>query len=263
MIFPGQIAKVVGSAPYQEEDIGMSGARVLMFEDHVLKIRSTEDYNTADVKILEWIEAKHPGKVLVPRVAAHQVEDGKDYLLMTRTRGLMLCDPSIMEKPTLLMDLMAEGLHQLWSVPTEDCPFPMSVKTNLDHAEEAIRNGTFEPDACMPETFGPGGFESPAALATWLREHEPPLDPVLSHGDYCLPNLFTDGSHLTGMIDVGFMGVADRWRDLAIGWRSLLHNSNGWYGYYPDVHPDDLFRAVGIPKDEEKLRYYLLLDELN
>ena len=26
---------------------------------------------------------------------------------------------------------------------------------------------------------------------------------------------------------------------------------------------NDLFRAAGVPKDEEKLRYYILLDELN
>ena len=80
---------------------------------------------------------------------------------------------------------------------------------------------------------------------------------------FCLPNLFTDGRRLTGMIDVGGCGVADRWMDLALGWRSLRHNSDGHYGaVYPDIHPDDLFRAAGVAKDERKLRYYILLDEL-
>ncbi len=86
---------------------------------------------------------------------------------------------------------------------------------------------------------------------------------MLTHGDFCLPNLLTDGKRLTGMIDVGDCGIADRYKDLALGWRSLKHNTDGHYGlFYPDVDPDDLFRAVGILKDEEKLRYYLLLDEL-
>ena len=52
--------------------------------------------------------------------------------------------------------------------------------------------------------------------------------------------------------------------DLALSWRSLKHNSDMDYGnIYPNIHPDDLFRAAGVPKDEEKPRYYILLDELN
>lgn len=63
---------------------------------------------------------------------------------------------------------------------------------------------------------------------------------------------------------MGNAGAGDRWMDLALGWRSLKHNSDGHYGKtYPNINPDDLFRAAGIPKDEEKLRYYILLDELN
>ena len=87
---------------------------------------------------------------------------------------------------------------------------------------------------------------------------------MVTHGDFCLPNLFTDGKRFTGFIDVGKTGAGDRWTDLALGWRSLKHNSDGHYGkVYPDINPDDLFRAAGIEKDEEKLRYYILLDELN
>ena len=108
------------------------------------------------------------------------------------------------------------------------------------------------------------GFENPEGLLYWLKSHIPPQDRAVTHGDFCLPNLFTDGKRFTGFIDVGKAGAGDRWMDLALGWRSLKHNSDGHYGkIYPDIHPDDLFRAAGVPKDEEKLRYYILLDELN
>ena len=134
----------------------------------------------------------------------------------------------------------------------------------LSHAEAAIRSGRFDASNCEPETFGPGGFESPAALLDWLKNNLPPQDRVVTHGDFCLPNLFTDGRRFTGFIDVGNTGAGDRWADLALGWRSLKHNSDGHYGHvYPDIDPDDLFRAAGVPKDGEKLRYYILLDELN
>ena len=256
---PDSISKIVGGLDYSREDIGMSGASVLMFEDYVLKIRPEGGFDTADTEVLRFLEEKLP----VPKVIAHEIENGWDYLLMERVKGKMLCDPSVMHQPSLLIGCMAEALKQLWSVPVDTVPFERTLDLELAHAAKAIEDGTFDPSACDPETFGPGGFASPKDLLTFLQENRPEIEPVLSHGDFCLPNLFTDGQRLSGMIDLGDCGIADRYKDLSLGWRSLKHNSDGHYGVvYPEVDPDDLFRAVGIPKDEEKLRYYLLLDEL-
>ena len=256
MNFPASIASLVGSGPYREENIGMSGAGVLLFEDYVLKIRPEGGPDTGDTEVLRWLHGRLP----VPEVAAHEIRDGKDWLLMTRIRGKMLSDSSVMENTGLLLDCMAEALHALWAVPVSECPFD---RTDCPaRAEQAFRSGRFDPSNTEPETFGPDGFESPQALVDWLKTHQPPCDRVLSHGDFCLPNLFTDGRRFTGFIDVGDTGIGDRWMDLALGWRSLKHNSNGYYGRTYPIDPDDLFRAAGVPKDEEKLRYYLLLDEL-
>ena len=257
---PDSIAAVLGGRNGKTDGLGKSGAQVLLFEDYVLKIRPAGGWDTADVQILRWLAGKAP----VPQVAAHEVMDGRDWLLMTRIRGKELCKPEIMNQPVLLLDCMAEALHTLWSIPVDDCPFEKSVADNLAHAEKAILDGRFDPSDCEPETFGPGGFENPKALLDWLKSHRPGEDRVVTHGDFCLPNLFTDGKKFTGFIDVGSAGAGDRWMDLALGWRSLKHNSDGHYGkVYPDINPDDLFRAAGVPKDEEKLRYYILLDELN
>ena len=256
---PPSIAALLGAAAYRRDEIGRSDARVYVFDDYVLKARPAGGWDTRDAQVLRWLTGKLP----VPAVAAHEVRDGTDWLLMTRVRGRMLCAPSVMEKPTLLIDCMAEALHMLWSVPVSDCPFEYAIEDGLARGEAAIRSGAFDTADCEPETFGPGGFKSPEALVRWLRENRPPVDPVFAHGDFCLPNLFTDGRRLTGFIDLGNAGVCDRWMDLALGWRSLKHNSDGRFGTrYPDVDPDDLFRAAGVPKDAEKLRYYILLDEL-
>ncbi len=257
---PDSIASALGSQAGKTDDLGKSGARVLLFDEAVLKIRPADDPDTADVKVLQWFAGKAP----VPRVIAHEVCQGKDWLLMTRIRGTELCKPDVMSRPSLLLDCMAEALHTLWSIPAADCPFERTVADSLSHAEAAIRSGRYDPSDCEPETFGPGGFENPEALLRWLKNNLPPQDRVVTHGDFCLPNLFTDGKGFTGFIDVGRAGAGDRWMDLALGWRSLKHNSDGHYGAtYPDIDPDDLFRAAGVPKDEEKLRYYILLDELN
>ena len=255
---PASVAAVLGRRAGKTDGLGKSGARVLLYDDYVLKIRPAGGWDTADVQILQWLAGKAP----VPRVAAHEVLDGRDWLLMTRVRGTELCKPEIMSRPALLLDCMAEALHTLWAIPAGDCPFERTVADNLSHAEDAIRSGRFDASDCEPETFGPGGFESPAALLDWLKNNLPPRDRVVTHGDFCLPNLFTDGKRFTGFIDVGNTGAGDRWADLALGWRSLKHNSDGHYGKVYPVDPDDLFRAAGVVKDPERLRYYLLLDEL-
>lgn len=257
---PASIAAILGRQTGKTDGLGKSGAQVLLFDDYVLKIRPADDWDTADVQVLQWLAGKAP----VPQVAAHEVLNDRDWLLMTRIQGEELCKPEVMNNPVLLLDCMAEALHVLWSISVADCPFERTVADNLSHAEAAILAGRFDPFDCEPETFGPDGFENPEALLNWLKSHLPRQDRVVTHGDFCLPNLFTDGKRFTGFIDVGNAGAGDRWMDLALGWRSLKHNSDGHYGKtYPNINPDDLFRAAGIPKDEEKLRYYMLLDELN
>ena len=257
MVFPDAIARFVHPGDFRRDETGRSSAQVLLADRYVLKIRPENDRDTRD----RWILERFAGMLPLPRVVSHAVENGLDYLLMTRIPGIMLCDPAVMAKPSLLIDCMAEALNRLWALPVSLLPDSPTLTDKLDRAEEKVQAGLFDREDCEPETFGPGGFASPEALLEWLRTNRPEQDPVLSHGDFCLPNLFTDGTGLTGLIDCGNFAVADRWQDIALGWRSLKHNSDGRYGSYPEVHPDDLFRALGMPADREKLRYYILLDE--
>ena len=103
-----------------------------------------------------------------------------------------------------------------------------------------------------------------AALLQWLYDNQPKEEPVLSHGDFCLPNIFGTGTQITGYIDLGMTGTADRWCDIAICYRSLSHNYTGRYGNKVYSGYDDmlLFKELGIDPDWEKIRYYILLDEL-
>ena len=257
--FPPAIAAVLGASAGIRENTGRSSAQVWVYPDHVLKIRPAGGPDTADTEILRWLRGRLP----VPAVAAHVIRDGTDWLLMTRIGGRMLCDPAVMDRPALLMDCIAEALYMLWSADTAGCPFDRTLEGELDAAERAIRAGTYDPSGCDPETFGPGGFRDPMALLDWLRGNMPPGERTLTHGDFCLPNVLTDGRGVSGMIDLGGCGIADPWRDLAMGWWSLKHNSNGHFGIRrPQIDPDDLFRAAGIRKDADKLKYYLLLKEL-
>jgi kanamycin kinase len=85
----------------------------------------------------------------------------------------------------------------------------------------------------------------------------PPIDdPVVVHGDACAPNtLISEEGLWTGNVDFGDLAVGDRWADLAIASMSLDWN-------FGEGHQQELFDAYGIEVDEERIRYYRSLWEL-
>lgn len=56
----------------------------------------------------------------------------------------------------------------------------------------------------------------------------------MCHGDLFLPNVLLDPATcaVTGVIDAGRLGVADRWVDLAIATRSFVSELNPQYGQW-------------------------------
>lgn len=114
------------------------------------------------------------------------------------------------------------------------------------------------------DTFGPDGFRDPKELLDWLFRNRPEEEAVLSHGDYCLPNVFGKGNRLTGYLDLGRAGIADKWCDIALCYRSLSQNYSGRFHGKAYSGYDDLllFKEIGIAPDWKKIRYYILLDEL-
>ena len=210
--------------------------------------------------MMQWLDEKLP----VPKIMCHEVENGISYLLMSRVPGKMSCDLSFINAPDQLTELLAEGLRKLWSVDVADCPCDASLDRHLAAAEYNVKNSLVDPGNAEPGTFGENGFKDPEELLAWLKANRPKEDLVFSHGDYCLPNIFADEQGISGYIDLGRAGVADRYRDIAICYRSLKSNLHGSYGGHPPVEfdCDELFRKLEIMPDWEKIRYYILMDEL-
>ena len=255
-----RLQKWVGGKPYTCDSIGRSGSEVRCYGDMVLKIEPKKTRFVSDVEMLRWLEGKLP----VPRVLeAFQTED-KQYLLMSRVPGRMACHREYMKDPEALVTLLADAIRALWAVDISRCPRERTLEADLEEARRRVACGLVDMEDAEPETFGPGGFESPEALLAWLTHNKPPIEPVFSHGDLCLPNVFFEAGKLSGFIDLGDCGISDKWRDLALCHRSLRHNFCGRYAASPveDFDPDLLFRKLGIRPDREKLRYYMLLDEL-
>ena len=259
MLLPEKIASHLSEKTLIREQTGLSGAGVWMSDDLVLKIETPDRESDNNLAMLRWLK----GRVPVPEVIAEEIQDGKRYLLMKRLPGEMSCGESNLAHPETLVQLLAEGLRQIWAVDISHCPCDQRVAAKLENARRIVAEKCYDLDNVEPDTFGPKGFASPEALLRWLEENPPDETAVLSHGDYCLPNIFLKDGAVSGFLDLGRCGISDPYADIALCWRSLRDNFNGSYGHFnPDFDPDSLFSALEIQPDWEKIRYFLLMDEL-
>ena len=257
---PEKIRSIIRGKTYTAENTGMSGSGVYISDDTVLKIEPYTDKTAETVGIMRWLNGKLP----VPEVKEHCISGGKSYLLMSKVSGKMSCDEYYLERPDELLTLVAEGLKMLWSIDISDCPRVRDVDTELSEARVRVENSLVDTTKLRPHSRGKNASGDPDALLEWLENNRPSYEPVLSHGDYCLPNIFLDNGRVSGFIDLGDCGIGDKWRDIALCWRSLKNNTDGTFGgkVYPGFNADILFEKLGVVPDHEKLKYYLLLDEL-
>lgn len=260
LYLPEELKRMLEGQTYTMDDIGMSESQVLIFEDKVLKIRPQTEETESECVMLTWLDGKLP----VPKLLFHACENGIDYLLMSKIHGKMSCDEAYMENPRELVSLLAKALKLLWQVDISDCPMTWDVKRKLPITEQNVTMGLVDMDNVEPETFGENGFKNPQELLEWLIANQPKEEQTLVHGDFCLPNIFLKDNEVAGYIDIGRMGIGDKWQDIALCYRSLKHNFGGKYTQkiYEDFNPDILFEELGIEPDWEKINYFILLDEL-
>ena len=154
--------------------------------------------------------------------------------------------------PQQLVELLADALRGLHVLPVAACPFDQRLASRLQAAQARVEAGLVDADDFDDERLGQSAQQVFAELCSTRPDHE---DLVVSHGDACLPNLMAVEGRFSGFIDCGRLGVADRYQDLALAARSLVHN----FGDTCWVAP--LFRRYGVVADERRLAFYRLLDE--
>ena len=260
MDFPKKILENIDGKDYFTDKIGMSDSSVLIFDDAVLKIQNDSSILKDESLMMDWLK----NRISAPEIICNITESGKNYLLMSKINGKMSCDDEFMKNPKQLVFVLADAIKTLWNVDISDCPIKNDLSTVLKAAEYRVEHGLVDVDDAEPETFCKGGFKDPQQLLGWLYDNRPEQDFVLSHGDFCLPNIFLNDDGFSGFVDIGRMGVADRYQDIALCYRSLKHNFSGKFGgkSYGGFDEKMFFDALGVEPDFEKIRYYILLDEL-
>ncbi|PBC78466.1 kanamycin kinase [Streptomyces sp. TLI_235] len=202
---------------------------------------------TAEVVRLRWAARYTP----VPRVLEEGADEGGSWIVTAGLPGRSAVDDRWLRDPATAVRAVGEGLRALHeALPVRDCPFAWSAEQRLAAVRARAAAGRIDP-ADRPAGLPPFRTveEALAALAD-----VPPVDgPVVCHGDACAPNtlLGKDGRY-SGHVDLGALGTADRWADLAVAtWSTRWNYGPGW--------EEPMLAAYGIAPDRERTAYYRLL----
>lgn len=220
-------------------------------ESRFLKLLTLRRYPSLaeEADRMRWALARLP----VPAVLGRGIEGDVEWLLMSALPGVAAHELKAEREPRELVPILAHGLREFHSVAWSDCPFDFTLDAAVAHVRRRVEDGLIVNDYDFHSEHA--AFTPETALA-WLEEHRPPTeDLVLCHGDYCLPNVLIEGDRVTGFVDLGELGAADRWWDLSIAaWSVTWNLGPGW---------EDLFyESYGIEPDEHRIAYYRLLYDL-
>ncbi|MBB6121742.1 aminoglycoside 3'-phosphotransferase [Nocardiopsis algeriensis] len=191
--------------------------------------------------------------VRVPRVLDSGEEGTGRWLLTEALPGTSAVAPHWSADPGPVAAEIGRGLRVLHeALPCEECPFDWSDGERLERVRERLAAGE-GPERWAPEHRGLSVEEALARL-----ENPPAADlPVVCHGDACAPNtLLGDDGRFLGHVDLGRLGTADRWADLAVASWSLEWN-------YGPGHEEAFFEGYGVAPDTDRIAYYRLLWDLS
>jgi len=191
------------------------------------------------------------GKLPVPSVIDTGDDEGMAWMLLGPLPGMDGTDPLLLARPERLVRMLANALRQLHDFPPTACPFDFRLPTAMTHVESRLRGGQIDTTQFQLEY----AHHTPETAVLALRRDLPAAeDLVITHGDYCAPNIVFDDDRLSGFVDVGALGVADRWRDLAVAIWSIERIGHRW---------EDLFLSTyGAQPDPARMRFFRLLYEL-
>ncbi|WP_405868950.1 aminoglycoside 3'-phosphotransferase [Streptomyces sp. NBC_01515] len=206
---------------------------------------------SAEVVLLRWAVAF----TVVPGVLDEGADETGSWIVTAGLPGRMAVDDHWKRDPGTAVRAIGTGLRALHEqLPVADCPFGWSAGQRLEAVRSRAAAGLIDP-ADWPEDFQRlGTVERALRVLTDI----PPVDePVVCHGDACAPNtLIGDDSRCGGHVDLGALGVADRWADLAIATWSTRWN-------YGPGQEEPLLEAYGVEPGPERIRYYRLLWRLS
>jgi len=170
----------------------------------------------------------------------------EDILLTRRVTGEDCTHEKHLSEPKRLAELLGTELRRLHEIPYTGCPISDRTGNYIATVEENHRTGNYD-SSHFPDSFGYRSADE--AYATFSDGRAALKCDVLIHGDFCLPNVMLDGWRLSGYIDLGCAGVADRHIDLFWGVWTL------WFNLKTNSYRERFLDAYGRDRvDEDMLK---------
>lgn len=185
----------------------------------------------------------------VPRVLDHGWDADGEWVVTAGLPGDSAVSARWINDPAIAVPAIGTGLRMMHeTLPVDGCPFTWSTQTRIAEARRA---------GLDPTRWQDEHRRLSASDALEIVSSAPTIDRlVVCHGDACAPNtlLAADGT-CTGHVDLGCLGVADRWADLAVAtWSTTWNYGPGW--------EEALLEAYGVCPDPGRTAYYRLLWDL-
>jgi kanamycin kinase len=188
----------------------------------------------------------------VPVPPAVEVGDdgGVEWLVTRGLPGVTSITAATTLGVSAVVTELARGLRRFHATDLTACPFDFSLDTALAVARDRLANGAIVPSRDFHVEHRHLSAEDAVRV---LEESGPDSeDLVVCHGDYCAPNiLFRDGV-ASAFLDLGELGVADRWWDLAIATWSITWN-------FGEGHESQFLEEYGVESDAQRTKFYRLL----
>jgi aminoglycoside phosphotransferase len=255
MSLPRELRALIKPTAIEEVRTGCSG-------DRILRVRGSDGTGTfiksAQGESAHELERERDLLLwLGGRAGAAQVEffrrcAGRSWLGMTEIPGQAASELARSAPLEPLLIRLSLALRALHALPLTGCPCDRRLKVTIRQARDRVRTGQVDLQDLDPVRAG----RSAESLLQELEETLPASeDLVVTHGDYCLPNILMRDDDVTGLVDWGRGGIADRYQDIALLLRSFQQNAGSLPG-------EAFCRAYGIAAlDRKKVAFYELLDE--
>ncbi|WP_413797072.1 APH(3'') family aminoglycoside O-phosphotransferase [Streptomyces iranensis] len=254
----------LGDGDWVPVTVGESGAAVFRSTDTTRYAKCVPAADAAELKAehdrVAWLSGQG---VPVPRVLDWHSGDAGTCLVTSAVSGVP-ADQVAAGDLWRSWERIADVVRRLHEVSVAECPFRRDLDAMVSVARDIVAR-----DAVNPEFLPVEQQQIPTAeLLGRLTRQIPRLreqgvaDTVVCHGDLCLPNIILDPQTLdvSGFIDLGRLGPADRYADLAL----LLANARETWTDEERARAVDVALAerYGMALDHERLRFYHHLDPL-
>jgi kanamycin kinase len=204
---------------------------------------------------LSWAGQFHP----VPEPLSWGQDEDGSWLVTAALPGEMAASARWRSEPAVAVAAIGQGLRAMHdNLPLARCPFTWSAEHRVAGAQAAGAQAAGTAGSLDPAAWHPchQGLTVAEALAR-VADIPPPDQLVVCHGDACAPNTLLSGDgHWASHVDLGLLGVADRWADLAVAtWSAEWNYGPGW--------ERTLLDAYGVAPDPGRTQYYRMLWDLS